>query len=139
MHRLDRETSGLMVFARTAKAEQILPQQFRRAHHAPPLPGHRPGRVEAQTIESRLVRDRGDKRRGSTKDADANVGRRAVTHVRPLERLGDYTLVECPWRPAGRTRSASICPRTAIRSAARRSTGSPCSASRGRTSSGHRG
>ena len=107
VHRLDRETSGLMVFARTAKAEQILSQQFRehtthRRYLAVAL-----GRVEAQTIESRLVRDRGDKRRGSTKDANANVGRRAVTHVRPLESLGDYTLVECRLE-TGRTHQIRI-------------------------------
>ncbi len=93
VHRLDRETSGLMVFARTPKAEQGLIQQF-RTHST-----HRlyvavvQGHIEAQTLESYLVRDRGDGRRGSTQQP--GVGKRAVTHVRPLECLGPYTLVQC--------------------------------------------
>ena len=63
------------------------------------------GQIEARTIESRLVRDRGDGRRGSTTLPD--VGKRAVTHVRPIERLGDYTLVECRLE-TGRTHQIRI-------------------------------
>jgi 23S rRNA pseudouridine1911/1915/1917 synthase len=107
VHRLDRETSGLMVFARTAKAEQILAAQFRqhtthRRYLAVAL-----GAVTAQTIESQLIRDRGDGRRGSSKDSNATVGRHAVTHVQPLESLGDYTLVECRLE-TGRTHQIRI-------------------------------
>ena len=58
-----------------------------------------------QTIESRLVRDRGDGRRGSTDLAGA--GKLAVTHVRPIERLGDYTLIECRLE-TGRTHQIRI-------------------------------
>ncbi len=105
VHRLDRETSGLMVFARTVQAERSLGQQF-RVHSI----GRRylaivQGAVEAQTIESRLVRDRGDGRRGSTQLP--NVGKLAVTHVRPIERLGDYTLIECRLE-TGRTHQIRI-------------------------------
>ena len=105
VHRLDRETSGLMVFARTVKAEQVLGEQFRRHTTHRRYLAVALGVVAAQTIESQLVRDRGDNRRGSSKDA--NVGRRAVTHVRPLERLGDYTLVECALE-TGRTHQIRI-------------------------------
>jgi 23S rRNA pseudouridine1911/1915/1917 synthase len=68
------------------------------------------GRVEAQTIESRLVRDRGDGRRGSTDDP--HTGKRAVTHVRPIEffdlsRDEIYTLVECRLE-TGRTHQIRI-------------------------------
>ena len=63
------------------------------------------GPVEEQTIESRLVRDRGDRRRGST--TLPNAGRQAITHVRPIERLGDYTLVECRLK-TGRTHQIRI-------------------------------
>jgi 23S rRNA pseudouridine1911/1915/1917 synthase len=105
VHRLDRETSGLMVFARTAEAEKHLGQQFRvhsiRRRYLAIVQGN----VTAQTIESRLVRDRGDGRRGSTRLP--NVGRLAVTHVRPIERLGDYTLVECRLE-TGRTHQIRI-------------------------------
>lgn len=63
------------------------------------------GHVEAQTIETRLVRDRGDGRRGSTDKP--NVGKRAVTHVKPLEDLDGYTLIECRLE-TGRTHQIRI-------------------------------
>ncbi len=105
VHRLDRDTSGLMVFARTAEAERRLVQMFRkhdlhRVYLAIVL-----GRIEAQTIESYLVRDRGDGLRGST--ATASEGQRAVTHVRPVEHLDGYTLVECRLE-TGRTHQIRI-------------------------------
>jgi 23S rRNA pseudouridine1911/1915/1917 synthase len=105
VHRLDRETSGLMVFARTVPAERILGAQFRehtthRRYLAVVL-----GTVKAQTIETFLVRDRGDTRRGSTHEP--GVGKRAVTHVKPLEALGDYTLIECRLE-TGRTHQIRI-------------------------------
>jgi 23S rRNA pseudouridine1911/1915/1917 synthase len=105
VHRLDRDTSGLMVFARTMKAEQILGQQF-KAHtierrYRAVVRGH----PAAQTIATRLVRDRGDGRRGSSPDGQS--GQRAVTHLRPLERLGDYELVECQLE-TGRTHQIRI-------------------------------
>ena len=58
-----------------------------------------------QTIESDLARDRGDRRRGSTTLPDA--GKRAITHVRPLEYLDGYTLVECSLE-TGRTHQIRI-------------------------------
>lgn len=105
VHRLDRDTSGLMVFARSAEAERLLVQMFRkhdlhRAYLAIVL-----GHIEAQTIESYLVRDRGDGLRGST--AKTSEGQRAVTHVRPVEYLEGYTLVECRLE-TGRTHQIRI-------------------------------
>lgn len=106
VHRLDRETSGLMVFARTVDAERHLVQQFRKhtIHRAYLAIVH--GDVaEPMSITTNLVRDRGDGRRGSTTLPD--VGQRAVTHVRPLERFGAYTLVECRLE-TGRTHQIRI-------------------------------
>jgi|688.fasta_scaffold02324_18 23S rRNA pseudouridine1911/1915/1917 synthase len=105
VHRIDRETSGLLVFARTVPAERILAEQF-RAHTT-----HRRylaicvGRVEAGTIISNLVRDRGDGRRGSSAGEE---GKRSVTHVTPVEHFGDdFTLVECRLE-TGRTHQIRI-------------------------------
>jgi len=105
VHRLDRDTSGLMVFARTPAAERHLAGQFRNhATHRRYLAIVR-GAIPAQRIQTNLVRDRGDGRRGSTTLPD--VGKTAVTHVRPLEQLGDCTLVECRLE-TGRTHQIRI-------------------------------
>lgn len=105
VHRLDRETSGLMVFALTAEAQEHLQHQFRKHTIRRRYVAVVRGFVEEQTIESRLVRDRGDGRRGSTTLPGA--GKTAITHVRPIERLGDYTLVECRLE-TGRTHQIRI-------------------------------
>jgi 23S rRNA pseudouridine1911/1915/1917 synthase len=105
VHRLDRDTSGLLVMARSDEAEAHLVGQFRRhtAHRIYWAIVH--GHPVAETIESNLVRDRGDGRRGSVNNP--KVGQRAVTHVRPLEDLGDYSLVECQLE-TGRTNQIRI-------------------------------
>jgi 23S rRNA pseudouridine1911/1915/1917 synthase len=104
VHRLDKETSGLVAFALTPVAERLLGKQFR---------GHGVGRrylalvrgkAHDGRIESHLVRDRGDGRRGS---GPAGEGQRAVTHVRVIEQLGDFTLVECRLE-TGRTHQVRI-------------------------------
>lgn len=105
VHRLDRDTSGLMIFARTAAAEHNLIAQFKehsivRAYQAVAL-----GDVPAERIETWLVRDRGDGLRGSSPEPEgAQV---AITHVRPLQRLGACTLVECRLE-TGRTHQIRI-------------------------------
>lgn len=105
VHRLDRDTSGLMVFARTVAAERGLVQLFRRHDIHRVYRAIVQGQVTARTIHSRLVRDRGDGRRGSTNLPD--VGQEAITHVRPLEDLGRYTLIECRLE-TGRTHQIRI-------------------------------
>ncbi len=105
VHRIDRDTSGLLVFARTAVAERNLGQQFRQHTTERRYLAVVQGEVTEQTISSRLIRDRGDGRRGST--PNPRLGKPAVTHVKPLERLGDYTLIECRLE-TGRTHQIRI-------------------------------
>lgn len=105
VHRLDRDTSGLIVFARTAEAERRLVQMFRQHDVTRAYVAIAQGRVAAQTIASNLVRDRGDGLRGSGPQTEK--GQRAVTHVRPLEHLKGYTLVECRLE-TGRTHQIRI-------------------------------
>jgi 23S rRNA pseudouridine1911/1915/1917 synthase len=105
VHRLDRDTSGVMVLALSAEAERLLVQMFRKHAIHRVYYAIAQGRVEARTLESSLVRDRGDRRRGSTKLP--KVGKRAVTHVRPLEYFDGYTLIECRLE-TGRTHQIRI-------------------------------
>jgi len=105
VHRIDRETSGLMIFARTVDAERLLGAQFRdhslhRVYLAVAL-----GNVTARSFESNLIPDRGDGLRGST--TNPKLGKRAVTHVKPVERLDGYTVVECRLE-TGRTHQIRI-------------------------------
>lgn len=105
VHRLDKETSGLVVFARTPLATRQLGRQFREHIVERCYLGVVRGQAGGGRIESILVRDRGDGRRGSR--PGAGPGQRAVTHVRVLERLGDFTLVECRLE-TGRTHQVRI-------------------------------
>jgi 23S rRNA pseudouridine1911/1915/1917 synthase len=92
VHRIDRATSGLLMFAKTKKAELGLAAQL-RAHtvrRSYLCVAH--GAVATGRIESYLVRDRGDGLRGSTTRLDQ--GKRAVTHVEALRALRGATLCE---------------------------------------------
>jgi 23S rRNA pseudouridine1911/1915/1917 synthase len=101
VHRLDRDTSGLMAFTRSALAKRELAAQF-RAHDVDRVyVAIAYGDVAEADIESDLVLDRGDGLRGSYGRFRREHGpppreaRHAITHVRPLERLRGATLVEC--------------------------------------------
>jgi len=107
VHRIDVDTTGLLLFTRNLAAKRLLQQQF-RAHSV-----HRRylalvhGIVIGRTFDSVLLRDRGDGLRGSFGHFRAPRGnppedaQRAVTHVRLLERLASArprspaSLVEC--------------------------------------------
>ncbi len=105
VHRLDKETSGLLCFARSPLAERGLGMQFRKHTVVRRYLTVVPGFLPAQTIRSMLVRDRGDGRRGSTRLA--NTGKEAVTHVTVEERLTGYTLLSCRLE-TGRTHQIRI-------------------------------
>src|SRR5262249_18359995 len=66
VQRLEKETSGLVVFARRVAAERGLGKQFHAHTVVRRYLAVVPGAVTDQRIESRLVLDRGDGRRGST-------------------------------------------------------------------------
>lgn len=106
VHRLDRDTSGLMVFARTPTAEQRLVQMFARHDVQRAYVAVVYGHIQEQTMDTWLVRDRGDGLRGSLQ-ADAPDAKRAITHIRPLEQLPDYTVIECRLE-TGRTHQIRI-------------------------------
>jgi 23S rRNA pseudouridine1911/1915/1917 synthase len=101
VHRLDKDTSGVMVFARTAEAKRVLAAQF-RAHDIERIYNaivH--GEVSEARVETYLVPDRGDGLRGShghyrrARGDPPPDARLSVTHVRPIAALKNATLIEC--------------------------------------------
>lgn len=105
VQRLDKETSGLLVFARTTAAKRGLQQQLRVHSVQRRYVAIAHGRVTSRTITSRLVQDRGDGRRGSTDNP--RLGREATTHVEVVEHLAGATLVQCTLE-TGRTHQIRI-------------------------------
>ena len=110
VHRIDRDTSGLLVFARHNDAKEALVAQF-AAHDIVRVYGAVVvGRPAAQTVRNKLIRDRGDGLRGST--SKPHGGKEAATHIRPLRSYRgidglDYTEIECQLE-TGRTHQIRI-------------------------------
>lgn len=96
VHRIDKDTSGLLVVAKTPDAKTNLGMQFynkttKRKYNALVW-----GTVEKDegTIEGNIGRNPKDRMQMAVM-ADPTQGKHAVTHYRVLERLGYVTLVEC--------------------------------------------
>jgi 23S rRNA pseudouridine1911/1915/1917 synthase len=105
VHRIDKETSGLVLFARTLAAKRELKQQFRVHSVRRRYRALVHGRIADRTIFSRLVQDRGDGRRGSTQNP--TLGRESITHVFFREALTGATFIECRLE-TGRTHQIRI-------------------------------
>jgi 23S rRNA pseudouridine1911/1915/1917 synthase len=90
VHRLDRDTSGLLCFAKTKLAERGLHHVFKNhlAERSYLAVAH--GQARAGRIESTIQANRGDGLRGSTRVG--RQGQHAVTHVAVLEPLVRSTL-----------------------------------------------
>jgi len=90
VHRIDKDTSGLLCFAKTRLGERGLHTIFQRHEATREYLAVAEGRVESRRIESYLVADRGDGIRGSSRHRDQ--GQHAVTHVTALAPLRGATL-----------------------------------------------
>ena len=112
VHRIDKDTSGLLVVAKTDVAHEGLAAQF--ARHSiervylaltTGIPVPPAGRIDAP-----LARSASDRKKiavvGATK-ADGGRGKRAVTHYRIVEPLKGAALVECRLE-TGRTHQVRV-------------------------------
>lgn len=96
VHRIDKDTSGLLLIAKTEEAQVTLAKQFfehtiERKYNALVWGDF----VEdSGTIDGNLARSTKDRRIMAVYD-DPEVGKHAVTHWRVLERFGYVTLIEC--------------------------------------------
>ena len=119
VHRLDKETSGLVVFTRTWQAKKSLLSAFRShtVHRRYLAIVH--GAAEAGTIRTHFVEDRGDGLRGSIehrggrkKPIGTERSQIAVTHFEVVEKFdspafGPCTLIACRLE-TGRTHQIRI-------------------------------
>jgi len=97
VHRIDKDTSGLLVVAKTAEAKTRLGVQFfnkttRRKYDALVWGDFA---EPTGTIEGNIARDPRDRQQMAVFPPDSEVGKSAVTHYRVQERFGYVTLVEC--------------------------------------------
>ncbi len=96
VHRIDKDTSGLMVVAKNEEAQRKLQEQFA---------SHRTDRLynalvwgdfeeDEGTVTGNIARSKSD-RKIFTVYRDESIGKHAVTHYRVVERFGYVTLIEC--------------------------------------------
>jgi len=93
VHRLDKDTSGVLLLARTAQAHRLLNIQFEH---------HQVSKIYHALVSGKLVwqdetvnlplRTNGDRQHRTV--VDPQTGKPAVTHFKVLEHLGPYCLVE---------------------------------------------
>lgn len=97
VHRIDKNTSGLLVVAKNDEAQMGLAKQFfdhtiERKYMAIVW-----GNVKEDegTINANIGRDPNDRMRFKAFDPESGIGKHAVTHYKVLERFGYVTLIEC--------------------------------------------
>jgi 23S rRNA pseudouridine1911/1915/1917 synthase len=109
VHRIDKDTSGLLVVAKSDAAHEGLAVQFaahtvhRRyiavtAGH--PLPGE-------GTIDARVGRSDADRKKMTVLPNNSSRGKTAITHYKVVERLDDAAVIECRLE-TGRTHQVRV-------------------------------
>ena len=97
VHRIDKDTSGLLVIAKTPVAKTKLGLQFfnKTTHRSYNALVWGNFNEDEGRIEGNIGRDPRDRLRMNVFPPDSEIGKSAVTHYRILERFGYVTLVEC--------------------------------------------
>lgn len=96
VHRIDKDTSGLLVVAKTEEAQLKLAKQFFDHTTSRRYVAVVWGNMEHDegTVDTYIGRDESDRMR-FTVYHESDRGKHAVTHYKVLERLGYLTVVEC--------------------------------------------
>ena len=96
VHRIDKDTSGLLVIAKTEAAMTHLAKQFEAKTSEREYVALVWGNVadDSGTIEGNLARHLKDRMQMAV-FADPEIGKPAITHYKVLERFGYVTLISC--------------------------------------------
>ncbi len=96
VHRIDKDTSGLLIVAKTdaahlGLAEQIKEHSFQRQYRAVAYGGFS---AEVGTIDAPIGRHKSDRKKMCVVTDSSQKSRNAVTHYRVLERMGQFTYLQ---------------------------------------------
>ncbi|WP_285713474.1 RluA family pseudouridine synthase [Erythrobacter oryzae] len=109
VHRIDKDTSGLLVIAKSDAAHEGLAAQF-AAHtvhrrYIAVCAGH-PSPAEG-TIDARIGRSDADRKKMTVLPNNSSRGKSAVTHYKVIRRLEDAAVIECRLE-TGRTHQVRV-------------------------------
>jgi len=109
VHRIDKDTSGLLVVAKADKAHEGLARQFKdhtieRRYLAICAGQPRP---QSGTITGRIGRSDANRKKMALLDEKSSRGKHAVTHYKTLELLKSCALIECRLE-TGRTHQVRV-------------------------------
>jgi 23S rRNA pseudouridine955/2504/2580 synthase len=109
VHRLDKDTSGLLLIARTGQAAKRLAESFRDRETeklywaivvgVPPRPE---GTIDLPLAKRPGARDR------ETMQVDHEEGQKALTHFREMDRAGKHAALLALWPRTGRTHQLRV-------------------------------
>jgi len=106
VHRIDKDTSGLLMVAKTEKIHEALSQELQKHKAVRKYIALVSGVIhhETGTIDAPIGRDPLDRKKMTVTDINA---KEAITHFKVLERYKDATLIECSLE-TGRTHQIRV-------------------------------
>ena len=109
VHRIDKDTSGLLVVAKSDKAHEGLAKQFKdhsiERRYLAVCGGHL--RTSEGTISTRIGRSDANRKKMAVLDKNSSRGKHAVTHYKLLKKLKSASLIECRLE-TGRTHQVRV-------------------------------